>query len=93
LSKGSVVREKSRATDQLLIAADLAIRDRRHCAKRRRDLSWTVPSPAATQDSLGSADKRDRERSMSLQAMALTGLVAAVVLIVITITLINKFAN
>jgi hypothetical protein len=30
---------------------------------------------------------------MSLQAMALTGLVAAVVLIVVAITLINKFAN
>jgi hypothetical protein len=30
---------------------------------------------------------------MSLQAMALTGLIAAVVLIVVAITLINKFAD
>jgi hypothetical protein len=30
---------------------------------------------------------------MSLQAMALGGLIAAVVLIVVAITLINKFAN
>lgn len=30
---------------------------------------------------------------MSLQAMALIGLVAAVVLIVVAITLINKYAN
>jgi hypothetical protein len=30
---------------------------------------------------------------MSLQAMALTGLIAAVVLIIVAITLINKFAH
>jgi hypothetical protein len=30
---------------------------------------------------------------MSLQAMALTGLIAAVVVIVVAVTLINKFAN
>jgi hypothetical protein len=30
---------------------------------------------------------------MSLEAMAITGLVAAVVLIVVAITLINKFAH
>jgi hypothetical protein len=30
---------------------------------------------------------------MSLQAMALIGFVAAVVLIVVAVTLINKFAN
>jgi hypothetical protein len=30
---------------------------------------------------------------MSLQAMALTGLIAAVVLIIVAVTLINKFAN
>jgi hypothetical protein len=30
---------------------------------------------------------------MSLQAMALTGLIAAVVLIVVAVTLINKFAH
>jgi hypothetical protein len=30
---------------------------------------------------------------MSLQAMALTGLIAAVVVIIVAITLINKFAH
>jgi hypothetical protein len=34
-----------------------------------------------------------QEYFMSLQAMALIGLIAAVVVIVVAVTLINKFAN
>ena len=38
-------------------------------------------------------DTRDRENLMSLGALALTGLVSAIVVIVVAISLINKFAN
>jgi heme/copper-type cytochrome/quinol oxidase subunit 4 len=42
---------------------------------------------------LHSADERDRRVTMSLGIMAGAGFVAAIVLIVVTVTLINKFAN
>jgi hypothetical protein len=48
---------------------------------------------AASQLREGRADERDRRLAMSLQALALGGLIAAVVLIVVAVTLINKFAN
>ena len=40
----------------------------------------------------GRADTWDKGEAMSLGTLAITGLVAAVVLIVVAITLINKFA-
>jgi hypothetical protein len=40
-----------------------------------------------------SADERDRRAIMSLGFLAVTGMVSAIVLIVVAITLINKFAN
>lgn len=39
------------------------------------------------------ADEPDREGSMSLGILAIAGLVVAVVLIVVAVTLINKYAD
>lgn len=41
----------------------------------------------------GCADERNRRSFMDLQTLVIGGLVAAVALIVVSIMLINKFAN